>query len=88
MGNILRSLVGENPKQWDLFLPQAELYYNNTPNKYTKFSLFQVIYTKAPNNTIDLIPSQKGMCRKANAMSESIVNISDRLKQHLQQANT
>ena len=28
------------------------------------------------------------MCKKANTMSKAIVNISDRVKQHLQQANT
>ena len=35
LGNLLRSLAGEHPKQWDHILPQAEYAYNDSPNKST-----------------------------------------------------
>ena len=35
LGNILRSLVHQNPKQWDLALAQVEFAYNDRPNRST-----------------------------------------------------
>ena len=35
LGNLLRCLVGENLKTWDLILPMAEFAYNGSVNKTT-----------------------------------------------------
>ena len=32
---MLRSLIGENPKQWDRVLAQVEFAYNDSPNRST-----------------------------------------------------
>ena len=42
--NILRSLVSEHPKQWDQAPPQAQFAYNDSPNRSTRLSLFQIVY--------------------------------------------
>ena len=33
LGNLLRCLVGENFRAWDLVLPTAEFAYNNSVNR-------------------------------------------------------
>nr|GEU85615.1 hypothetical protein [Tanacetum cinerariifolium] len=35
LGNLLRSLIEDNAKQWDLILPQAEFTYNRSVNRTT-----------------------------------------------------
>ena len=44
LGNILRSLVYEHPKQWDLDLAQDEFGYDDSPNRSTCMSPFQIVY--------------------------------------------
>ena len=48
LGNILRILVYENMKQWDLALAQAEFAYNDSPNKSTGMSHFHIVYGMNP----------------------------------------
>ena len=50
LGNILRSLVYENPKQWDLALAQDEFSYNDSPNTSTSTSHFYIVY--APKRSV------------------------------------
>ncbi|GJV25674.1 RNA-directed DNA polymerase, partial [Tanacetum coccineum] len=56
LGNILRSLIGDNAKQWDLILPQAEFAYNRSVNRTTCKSPFEVVYGRNPITPLDLVP--------------------------------
>lgn len=53
LGNLLRSLVGEHPRLWDTVLPQAEFAYNNSKNRSTGKSPFEVVYGRAPPLILD-----------------------------------
>ena len=41
---MLRSLVGESPKKCDRVLDQADFTYNDSPNRSTGMSPFQILY--------------------------------------------
>ena len=53
LGNILRSLVYEHPKQWDLALAQVEFAYNDSPNRSTCMSPFQIVYGMHPRGVYE-----------------------------------
>ncbi|GJR88336.1 RNA-directed DNA polymerase [Tanacetum coccineum] len=56
LGNILRSLIRDNAKQWDFILPQAEFAYNRSVNRTTGKSPFKVVYGRNPITPLDLVP--------------------------------
>ena len=51
---MLRSLIGESPKQWDRVLAQAEFAYNDSPNRSTRRSPFQILYGMHPKGVYEL----------------------------------
>jgi hypothetical protein len=44
LGDLLRSLVTEHHSQWDHILPQTEFAYNDSINRTTGQSPFQIVY--------------------------------------------
>lgn len=55
LGNLLRCLVGDNLKSWDLKLCQAEFAHNSALNRSTGFPPFQVVYGSIPRGPTDLV---------------------------------
>jgi len=53
--NILRNLVGDNTKKWDHVLAKDEITYNDSPNRSTRRSLFQILCGIHPRGVSELI---------------------------------
>ena len=56
LGSLLRSLVGDKLRNWDLILPTAEFAYNSFVNRTTGKSPFETVQGFNPNQPIDLVP--------------------------------
>ena len=56
LGNLLRSYVGKNIKQWDVILPQIEFAYNRSMHHSIGKSPFEVVYGTNSTGPLDLIP--------------------------------
>ena len=60
LGNLLRCLVGDNPKGWDLILPQEKFSYNNFVNRSTSRSPFQIVYWSIQRTSLELRKIEQG----------------------------
>jgi hypothetical protein len=72
LGNLLRCLVGENPRSWESILPLAEFACNSSINRTINTSPFEVVYGSKPSSVIDLapIPLSKKTNNKAVEMAD------------------
>jgi hypothetical protein len=58
LGDLLRSLVTEQHSQWDHILPRAEFAYNDSINRSTGKSPFQIVYGMQPRRVSELKDSE------------------------------
>ena len=56
LGNLLRSLVGDNLITWDLVIPRAEFAYNASATRTAGMSPFEVAHGLVPRKPLDLVP--------------------------------
>jgi hypothetical protein len=54
LGDLLRSLVTEHHSQWDQIIAQAEFSYNDSVNRSTGRSPFQIVYGMNPKGVSEL----------------------------------
>jgi len=85
LGNLIRCLSGERPKQWDLTLAQAEFAYKSMLGK----TPFQIVYCKPPHYALDLAPLPKiqGMSIAAEHMAYRIKTIQEEVRANLEEAD-
>ncbi|GJU36899.1 RNA-directed DNA polymerase [Tanacetum coccineum] len=89
LGNLLRSLIGDNAKQWDLILPQAEFAYNRSVNRTTSKSPFEVVYGRNPITPLDLVlvPEMGQFSEEGPDQSEQIKELHRSVQKQIIQHN-
>ncbi|GKC25996.1 putative CCCH-type zinc finger family protein [Tanacetum coccineum] len=82
LGNLLRCLVEDKPKQWDLVLPFTEFAFNNSKNRTTQRSPFEIVHGVSPYSVTDLtpIPNLRKANVKADELAEHIKSIHEEVK--------
>jgi hypothetical protein len=85
LGDLLRSLVTEHHSSWDQILPQAEFAYNDSVNRSTGKSPFQILYGTQPRGVSELRESEQAATSSASAeeFAEAMRNFTVKVKQRL-----
>ncbi|GKV08469.1 hypothetical protein SLEP1_g20091 [Rubroshorea leprosula] len=86
LGNVLRSFVGKNLRQWDLVLAQAEFAYNNSLNQATGKCPFEVVYGVHPFSPLDLapLPTSQQFSADAKQRAKEIKKLHEEVREKLQ----
>jgi hypothetical protein len=67
LGDLLRSLMTKHHSQWDHILPQAEFSYNDSLNRRTGHSPFQIVYGMQPRGVSELKDSEQDEFKSVSA---------------------
>ena len=89
LGDLLRSLVAEHHNSWDNILPRAEFAYNDSVNRSTGQSPFQVVYGMKPRGIYKLRDSGQTTTRSASAeeFAEAMKELHNQVKERLQNSS-
>ncbi|XP_057849726.2 uncharacterized protein LOC131060503 [Cryptomeria japonica] len=89
LGNLLRCLTQEHGASWDSILTQAEFSYNDSVNRSTGKTPFQIVYGVHPRGILEL--RDVTCLEKPSALADDFVNImkdiQDQVKDKLQHSN-
>ena len=81
LGNLLRYLVRDHPGTWDLILPTTEFGYNNSVNRSTSKSPFEIVHGYKPRTPIDLVPTPA--LHRVSESAESFAQRMHELHKHI-----
>jgi hypothetical protein len=85
LGNLLRSLVTEQGRQWDQILAQAKFSFNNSVNRSTGKSPFEILYGIHPSGITELRDLNQDEFRSAGVedFAMEMQKLHDRVREKL-----
>jgi hypothetical protein len=89
LGDLLRSLVTEHQSIWDNVLPQAEFAYNDSMNRSTGKSPFEIVYGRNLRGVSELMDLDQIITKSASAeeFTELMEELHSRVKERLLESN-
>ncbi|KAF8407410.1 hypothetical protein HHK36_006541 [Tetracentron sinense] len=85
-GKVCKLIIdsGDDTKQWDQTLSQAEFAFNRSKNRTTQCSPFEIVYGQNPNGVLDLapIPNSGKITGEAEDLAEHIKSIHEQVRQY------
>jgi hypothetical protein len=89
LGNLLRILVTKHHSQWNQIMSQAEFSYNDSPNRSTVKSPFQIVYGMKPRGVSKLRYLEQSEFRSVGAedFTAEMWKLHNQIKEKLQKNN-
>lgn len=85
---MIRCLAADQPKQWDMALAQVEFAFNSAKNRSIGCSPFVVVYTKLPDQTVDLLRLPHFRSKTAAELADQVVRTHQEVKARLIHSNS
>ena len=90
LGNLLRCLVGEANRNWDLILFVAQLTYNSSVNRSIGASPFEVVHGYTPRKPLDLLPMSPHVriFESVEAFARHVHDLHNEIRKKIQASNS
>jgi hypothetical protein len=89
LGNLLRCLVSDHNRDWNLILPTTLFAYNSSINRSIGMSSFEVVHGYKPKKPLDLLPMSlhARVSKSAGSFTRRIQDLHIEITKQIQASN-